>query len=242
MPLPDKSLVTNLAALALIALGLLLEASWADLVLSVGLFAFSGALTNWLAIHMLFEKVPGFYGSGVIPARFEDFKEGIHQLIMSQFFTTENVSRFFEGNHGHNGPGLDLVPLVESVDLNPTFEALKEAVVQSKFGGAIAMFGGPAALDPVKPDFVAKMKSAMKDIVASDDFQKKLQALVTRGGDHSELLERVDVIVEKRLEELTPKMVKEIIQQMIREHLGWLVVWGGVCGGLIGLVAGLLPG
>ena len=24
--------------------------------------------------HMLFEKVPGLYGSGVIPARFEDFK------------------------------------------------------------------------------------------------------------------------------------------------------------------------
>ncbi|MDB4562766.1 DUF445 domain-containing protein, partial [Akkermansiaceae bacterium] len=59
-------------------------------------------------------------------------------------------------------------------------------------------------------------------------------------GEHSELLARVNVIVEKRLEELTPKMVKDIIQQMIREHLGWLVVWGGVCGGLIGLVASVL--
>ncbi len=45
--------------------------------------------------------------------------------------------------------------------------------------------------------------------------------------------------LEKRLEELTPTMVKEIIQQMIRIHLGWLVVWGGVCGGLIGLIASL---
>jgi uncharacterized membrane protein YheB (UPF0754 family) len=50
----------------------------------------------------------------------------------------------------------------------------------------------------------------------------------------------VNVIVENRLEELTPRMVKEIIQQMIRAHLGWLVVWGGVCGGMIGLVASLI--
>ena len=27
----------------------------------------SGGLTNWLAVHMLFEKVPLLYGSGAIP-------------------------------------------------------------------------------------------------------------------------------------------------------------------------------
>ena len=39
-------------------------------------FALSGGITNWIAIHMLFEKIP-FYGSGVIPKRFEEFKTGI---------------------------------------------------------------------------------------------------------------------------------------------------------------------
>ena len=120
-------------------------------------FCILGALTNWLAIHMLFEKVPGFYGSGVIPARFEDFKSGIHQLIMRQFFTEENISRFFESDESNGQPGIDLIPLVDSVNLDPTFEALKEAVINSQFGGALAMFGGPAALDPIKPTFVDKM-------------------------------------------------------------------------------------
>ena len=189
---------------------------------------------------MLFEKVPGFYGSGVIPARFEDFKEGIHRLIMKQFFTTENVARFFKGNQPGDKAGVDLSPLIDSVDLDPTFEALKKAVMNSKFGGALAMFGGAAALDPIKPDFVEKMRSSVKEIVSSHDFQEKLQALANGGAsDLSGLLDRVSAIVEKRLEELTPTMVKEIIQQMIRIHLGWLVVWGGVCGGLIGLIASL---
>ena len=240
LPFFNKSLVTNLVAILFAVTGYFLPAPFSDPFLNIGLFAFSGALTNWLAIHMLFEKVPGFYGSGVIPARFEDFKEGIHRLIMKQFFTADNVARFFKGNQTNDNAGVDLSPLIDSVDLDPTFEALKKAVMDSKFGGALAMFGGTAALDPIKPDFVEKMKSSVKEIVSSNDFQEKIQALLTGGQNvHSELLDRIDTIVEKRLEELTPTMVKEIIQQMIRTHLGWLVVWGGVCGGLIGLIASL---
>lgn len=236
----NKSLATNLIAVLLIFVGYYSGEPFRGPVLSVGLFAFSGALTNWLAIHMLFEKVPGFYGSGVIPARFEEFKSGIHQLIMRQFFTPENVARFFQGD-GSKKSGGDLGPLIDSADLNPSFEALKAAVMESKFGATLAMFGGAAALDPIKPDFIEKMRISMKDLVSSEDFQRNLQSLMTGGsGDHSDLLDRVSTIVEKRIEELTPQLVKEIIQEMIRSHLGWLVVWGGVCGGLIGLAASVL--
>jgi len=35
---------------------------------------------------MLFEKIPFLYGSGVIELRFKDFKSGIKNLVMSQFF------------------------------------------------------------------------------------------------------------------------------------------------------------
>jgi len=69
--LVNKSFITNLLAFGLIIVGYLMAQ---ETILAIGLFAFSGALTNWLAIHMLFEKVPGLYGSGVIPARFEELK------------------------------------------------------------------------------------------------------------------------------------------------------------------------
>ena len=39
--------------------------------------------------------------------------------------------------------------------------------------------------------------------------------------------QKIESVVQRRLEEFTPQMVKEIIQEIIREHLGWLVVWGG---------------
>jgi len=63
----NKSVITNGLAILVVITGLIIKN---ELVLTIGLFALSGAITNWLAIHMLFEKVPGLYGSGVIPARF----------------------------------------------------------------------------------------------------------------------------------------------------------------------------
>ncbi|MEM7293152.1 MAG: DUF445 domain-containing protein, partial [Pseudomonadota bacterium] len=70
----NKSLITNLVAAAAVAAG---HFSEQPLLFTVGLFALSGAITNWLAVHMLFEKIPGIYGSGVVPLRFAEFKEGI---------------------------------------------------------------------------------------------------------------------------------------------------------------------
>ena len=46
---------------------------------------------------MLFEKVPGLYGSGVVPTRFAEFKGGIRNLMMEQFFTPDNIERFLSG-------------------------------------------------------------------------------------------------------------------------------------------------
>ncbi|GIT21237.1 MAG: hypothetical protein CM1200mP40_09190 [Gammaproteobacteria bacterium] len=46
---------------------------------------------------MLFERVPGLYGSGVIPMRFEEFKVGIRKLIMDQFFNSADLEEFFHG-------------------------------------------------------------------------------------------------------------------------------------------------
>ena len=91
----NKSLTTNIAALAIIAVSYL-SPKYNEIIYLIGLFALSGGITNWLAIHMLFEKVPFFYGSGVIPSRFEEFKLGIKHLIMTEFFTAQNVDFFVE--------------------------------------------------------------------------------------------------------------------------------------------------
>lgn len=224
----NKSLITNTVALLLFVVGLTLSH---PIITSIGLFALSGAITNWLAVHMLFEKVPGLYGSGVIPQRFEEFKTGIKSLMMDQFFTDENIERFVSQSASSSGG--DLTHVIEKVDITPSFDALVEVIKGSSFGGMLAMVGGEAALIPLKEPFIAKMKGTMSTMVQSPDFAAQLGGSV----DSEQIKQNIGEIVDNRLDELTPQLVKEIIQDMIKTHLGWLVVWGGVFGGLIGLVA-----
>lgn len=231
----NKSIITNGLALTLLLLGFFLD----DIILkTVGLFALSGAITNWIAIHMLFEKVPGLYGSGVIPERFEDFKSGIRTLVMEQFFSEENIQRFLADN---NQPiNVDFAPIIQKVDLAPTFDSLVEVIKDSSFGQMLGMFGGIEALEPMRKPFVNKMGAALAHITQDPKFTLLLQEELTQPDVQHDLHQKIHQIVEQRLNELTPKMVKDIIQDMIRKHLGWLIVWGGVFGGLIGLVAALL--
>lgn len=232
----NKSLVTNLLAFLAFAAGLLSED---DVLRTIGLFALSGALTNWLAVHMLFEKVPGLYGSGVIPARFEDFKLGIKSLLMDQFFTEENIERFLAGGDGKQ-PDLHLAPVIEKVDFSPTFDSLIDVIQASSFGGMLAMVGGTDALEPLREPFIEKMKFSIEEMTRDEHFIKMLRDELESPDVMAEMRVKVESIVQQRLNELTPQLVKEIVQRMIKEHLGWLVVWGGVFGGLIGLLSAML--
>ncbi|ASW82539.1 DUF445 domain-containing protein [Vibrio anguillarum] len=229
----NKSLLTNIIALALLAAGYQLDNT---IALYAGLFAFSGAITNWLAIHMLFEKVPGLYGSGVIPARFEEFKTAIKSLMMEQFFTQSNIDRFLS-KEMTGSKTLDLEPVIAKVDFNPTFDSLVEVIANSPFGGMLAMFGGTDALQPLKQPFVEKMQQSMIDISQSDNVKQTLKEQLEAPEMIEEITANIENIIDQRLNELTPKLVKEMVQKMIKQHLGWLVVWGGVFGGLIGVAS-----
>ncbi|WP_448247703.1 DUF445 family protein [Thalassotalea agariperforans] len=231
----NKSFITNLLALLCTLFGYFFAQ---PLIFSIGLFALSGAITNWVAIHMLFEKVPGLYGSGVIPSRFEDFKLGIRQLMMEQFFTQDNIDRFLSDSQG-KAASIDLAPVIDTVNLSPAFDSLVEVIENSSFGGMLAMVGGSEALQPMREPFIEKMKESVKQIAQTEEFRENLRSSLEQPSVVDGIREKVSDIIEQRLNELTPQLVKEIIQAMIKKHLGWLVVWGGVFGGLIGAIAAL---
>jgi len=229
----SKSLMTNIISILLIGLAFILPSFLQKPILNTGLYALSGALTNWLAIYMLFEKVPFLYGSGVIEQNFEAFKKAIHKMIMEQFFSSQNIQNFLMNEEMK----IDLSPMIESADISPAFEAVKATVMESKIGGMLSMFGGESLLDSYKEPFNEKLKAALISLVRSQKFHEDLQQHLQKSSLQSDLIASIDNIVSKRLDELSPKMIKELVQTLIKEHLGWLVVWGGVFGGLIGFAA-----
>ena len=224
----NKSLATNLIAL-LISVGGYFSPVHSDLIFLTGMFALSGGMTNWLAIHMLFEKVPFLYGSGVIPNRFEDFKGAIKRLIIDQFFTREHIEKFFEQNGGSTAANI-----TEKVDFDRVFVGLTDVIERSQLGSMLAMAGGKKALEPLREPVTLKLREIIAELAEES----------TGDGDGngftSTLIGKVEHIIDNRLNELTPENVKQIVQDMIRKHLGWLVVWGGVFGGAIGMMVSLL--
>ena len=233
----NKSFLTNVIALTLIPLSFVIpEPTVAKGVLFAGIFAFSGAITNLLAIYMLFEKVPFLVGSGVIVNRFESFKEAIKNLMMTQFFTKEQLDNFFASEEKK----LNLSPIIEETDFSPAFDALSKTVMESSLGGMLGMFGGESALETLREPFSRKLKSAVSKIVESETFNAQLQSSLSSSSLSDDMLIKIEEVITTRLDEMTPQLVKEMVQKLMQEHLGWLVVWGGVFGGAIGLVSSFI--
>ena len=221
----NKSILTNIIALLITLIGII-NPFENSLLLMIGLFSLSGGITNWIAIHMLFEKVPFIYGSGIIPKNFLIFKQAIKDLVIKEFFSRNNVevftSKISEGA---------IISISQNINYNNIFEGLTESIESSQLGGMLSMVGGKKALEPLRKPIIIKLETLFKSIVED----KKNSNF----GD--EIVDNVSVRIEKliddRLNELSPQDVKKIIQDLIDKHLGWLVIWGGVFGGFIGIIS-----
>ncbi len=173
----NKSLVTNIISLLVIAAGYL-SPWYGEYIRMVGFFALSGAITNWLAIHMLFEKVPLLYGSGVVPNHFEDFKTGIRQIIINQFFTEENIQKFLGDTLKPESTVLDLQPALDAIDFEKAFDSLTAMILESTLGGMLNMFGGPSLLKSFKDPFEQKMRQFVQDQAESEEFKSALSKAI----------------------------------------------------------------
>ncbi|SJM93663.1 conserved membrane hypothetical protein [Crenothrix polyspora] len=229
----NKSFTTNFISVVIIIVG---YASANQFIKSIGYFALSGAITNWLAIYMLFEKVPYLYGSGVIPERFEEFKSSIKQLMMNQFFTVHNIEQFIEAEEEQGSQLINLEPFLKAVDYDRIYDALVLSIMGSSFGAMLMMMGGEEALTPLKEPFIEKMRITLTEMTESEYFVNALKQGLNAHKIGVDVIDKIEAVIDKRLNELTPQLVKEMVEAIIHQHLGWLVVWGGIFGGLMGAV------
>ena len=222
----NKSLAINLIAGLCFLGSFLWEGSFASLLRISSLFSLSGALTNWLAVYMLFEKVPFLFGSGIIPNKFEIFKKTIENMILENFFSEKNFLDL------KNSPNLKQ-KIEKMVDAEKLFDTLIEKIQQSTAAGNFLFaFGGNTILESFRIPFVTSVNKELK--------KKNISAMLFAKNNYPDFLKSISFIIQSELKKLTPQKVKELVANIIREHLGWLVVWGGVFGALIGLVSGLL--
>jgi uncharacterized membrane protein YheB (UPF0754 family) len=241
-----RGMISNLLSLTLMILGLMITLAvnnpdtsmpgyalaagpW---MLAAGVFGFAGGITNWLAVKMLFDRVPLLYGSGVIPNRFREIRATIKGLIMTNFFDEEYLRRFFE-EHGAQMMGdvsleKELTELLSSDHADEAIEAELEKLKQGPLGMMVKMAGN----DMLKVIIKQFMGGLVTRIAPVAEARLRDKAI-----DVPALREQVDRLLEVKLEELTPEIVKSMMERVMREHLGWLIVWGNVFGAAIGLLS-----
>ncbi|CAE7216913.1 CYCL [Symbiodinium sp. KB8] len=243
----NKGNIANGVTFAIMVIGiiwvLLADHVAARYVLSLGLFGWAGAVTNWLAVYMLFEKVPGIYGSGVIPGRFKEIRASIKNTIMGTFFDEEYLASYV-GSRANKLiastlPALQakLSEAVEGGGMDGAIEkGLSDIIAQ---GGSLSsmLMMASMTLAPTQPPGAAALVPHMKPLLAGLGSQA-LEALATQVDvgtmlDVHALRSELDELMNTKLKLLMPHHIKAVI----REHLGWLVVWGAVFGGLIGVLS-----
>ena len=221
----NKSVLTNLTAILIIFIGLF--PIYNEIIFFTGLFALSGSITNWLAVYMLFDKVPFIYGSGVIPRNFVMFKAGIRNIVVNEFFAGDNFETFVKQSNQS---------LKTKIETNLNFEKvflkLTDAIEESSLGGLLGMIGGKEALNPLKEPIKEKLLMAL-----SEQFEKNS---LNNNEGYEALRKQLEKLIDDRLDEIGPNEVKIIIKRMIDKHLGWLVLWGGVFGGFIGFTSNII--
>ena len=225
----NKSFLKNFISLSFILISYFVDDELKKIVFSIGVFALSGSITNWLAVHMLFEKVPLLYGSGVILDRFNEIKKGIKKLALDELFTNDKIEKFLINKKNDS-----VNSILSKIDFDKLFEGLLDSIESSKLGGMLVMLGGRKALLPLKEPLIGKLKLVVNEKLNDVMSNKSNLSLV------SNLRNNIEKAVDSKLEELNPLDIKKIVEQMIKEHLGWLIVWGGVFGGVFGLIFSLI--
>lgn len=231
-----------------------------DFVVSMAMFAFSGGVTNALAVKMLFDKIPGLIGSGVIPARFREIRAKVKQLILTHFFDKEHLQQYFNDFKNDidwqkylKGGAQSKDPMAMVIErqwnkltapevIQPVIDEQMEKLLDSSIGGMLVMVG----VETVKPavnqfvsSFVASMQTKVLESASQLD-QEGVRLELDEERIVEDIRLNVDRLLEKKLQQLDAATVKEMMEEVIRHHLGWLVVWGNVFGGLLGLGAALL--
>ena len=221
----NKSIFTNIVALLITLIGIL-NPFENSLLLMIGLFSLSGGITNWIAIHMLFEQVPFVYGSGIIPKNFLLFKQAIKDLVIKEFFSRNNVEVFTSKISEEA-----IISISKNINYNNIYEGLTESIESSQLGGMLSMVGGKKALEPLRKPIIIKLETLFKSIIENEKRSNFGDEIVDN------VYVRIEKLIDDRLNELSPQDVKKIIQNLIDKHLGWLVIWGGVFGGFIGIIS-----
>jgi len=203
-------------------------------MLSVGLFAFAGGITNFIAIQMLFYKIPGIYGSGVIEKRYKSIRRSMKDMILSTFFQPDFLNKYIPQKLREAAAGADVESKINAFLTSEAGQAMLDEKIdqlgESPEGQLVdSMNINISSFKPfVKPVMISFLSDLGPTIMYNLIDPRK------GGLNLVKLRDELDRYMCERMEEVTPQMMVDILYCVVLHYLGWLVVWGCIFGGIMG--------
>ncbi|KAL5272267.1 hypothetical protein ACHWQZ_G000475 [Mnemiopsis leidyi] len=205
-------------------------------LMSIGLFAFSGGFTNWIAIQMLFYKIPLVYGSGVLRRRYKAIRRAMKDMILGTFFQPEFLNKYIPQKLREAAAEADVENKI-NVFLNTE---TGQKIIEDKIDQISASPEGQLVesmdinigtfkplIKPVIISFLSDLgPSVLNHLIEPENGALNLE----------KLRDELDRYMSERMMEVTPQMIQDIMYTVVLQYLGWLIVWGCVFGGVMGAI------
>lgn len=203
-------------------------------LIAFGLFGFAGGFTNWVALQMLFYRIPLVYGSGVIPSRHKKIRETVKNVVLSAFFDEGFLDKYVGQKIVQmatvHDAGKRLQAVLQSAAVEQLINAKLDGLFSQSEGDVLRMIG--ICREKLKPMIRPLLLSLAADLAPG--IANKLAG--SKGTTVVWLKRELDAYMTLRLQELTKYRTTSLLRQIIGRHLGWIVVWGTVFGALVGLL------
>eukprot|EP00116_Pleurobrachia_bachei_P009079 sb/3469341/ len=174
------------------------------LVRAFGLFGFAGGVTNWLAIRMLFEKIPFLIGSGVLLSNFAEIRDNVKRTTMETYFDPGPLSNYVTQKTEIILNSIQFEDTVRDIMTCPEVQAMISDKVDEMFTTPQGLiFGVVLNKDKVKEGVLISVENAGSEMVpVIGELVKNSEFL-----DEDRLRDQIDKLITAKLMEMQPKNI-----------------------------------
>lgn len=206
-----------------------------ELIRAAGLFGFTGGVTNWLGIKLIFKRIPGVFFSGAVVKNMSVTKKLLADFIVESFFSPLQVKQYIEqkANCYLTFESFDehLENLVNSARVKAMINEQLDFLMGTPEGLKLQFLGiTKEKLEPLVKPQLLRMKVSIVPLLLSC-----VESLELLNADH--LREQIVDLISTRTHELSAQQVEQLVIDAVYRHLSWIVFWGCVLGAVIGCLA-----
>ncbi|XP_031552060.1 uncharacterized protein LOC116289312 [Actinia tenebrosa] len=205
-----------------------------QVIRAAGLFGFTGGVTNWIAVKLIFSRIPRLFCSGALFKYFVTVREVVADFIIEAFFSSSQVKRYMQNKIfcllDSENFDQSLLNILNSEKITSIVEKKLNLLMASPEGLMLQSLGvTKLRLRPVIMSYITDMRSYTSPLLIASLQSSELS-------DTEKIRGQIIDVIATRTQQISPQQVQQIITEALYKYLSSLVVWGNLFGAIVGCI------